>query len=778
MARRLATAALTLGCMHASVVAALGLGELKIESFLNEPLTATVDLLNTGGLHEDQIRVRLATSDDFEKLGMDRAYFLTSITFEITVDDQGNGKIILTSEDPVLEPYLDFLIEARWPTGRLLREYTVLVDPPVFDTVSPVVSATARVSEVEGGSGSSKKKPQTAAASTGTQVKTQKSDLASGQMPQRDYGSDASTTPLAGNRYMIRRDETLWGIALKSKPEGTSVHQTMLDIQRLNPQAFIDGNINRIKAGYIIYLPASGDISSDDLASAQEEVRQQNQDWRDGVVRQNRSPGPSLVITDEPESESAAGDGSGDADQAASSEPQSSSFEEQEILDDNADLADRLVAVEGQVETLERIVSLKDDQIAALQAALAEAGASVEEDIAGSASGDTDDATLSDSGSALRLAREAAEARAVAAESEPSESAAESPAPATPVATTPAPVVTPPEEGGNTLTYILGLLVAAAIAVFFFWRRRSGDESDDEQSTAPAARDVFAGVKLQDSEVDLTAEDEPVRAEPAPQPELETEAEPASEPASEPAELAAELENESKANRGYGERKHDEYASDEAGDALAEADIYIAYGRYPQAVDLLKTAIENEPSNADYKVKLIELCAEMGSKDEAQQLYGELQSLGDSGALSRAEDILRSAGGGGWLADVASPATENSAEAEGAGLELMGDVDITADTGEILEADFGELEIEVADEEDGEDELDLSSDFVDSSTQNDEEDLVFAEGGNEMSTKLDLARAYLDMGDEDGAKQILEEVVMEGSESQKEEARALLERLD
>ena len=63
MARRLATAVLTLGCMHASVVAALGLGELRLESFLNEPLTATVDLLNTGGLHEDQIRVRLATSE-------------------------------------------------------------------------------------------------------------------------------------------------------------------------------------------------------------------------------------------------------------------------------------------------------------------------------------------------------------------------------------------------------------------------------------------------------------------------------------------------------------------------------------------------------------------------------------------------------------------------------------------------------------------------------------------------------------------------------------------
>ena len=157
MARRLATAVLTLGCMHASVVAALGLGELRLESFLNEPLTATVDLLNTGGLHEEQIRVRLATSEDFEKLGIDRAYFLTSIQFEIVIDDRGNGKIIVTSEDPVLEPYLDFLIEARWPTGRLLREYTVLVDPPTFDE-TPIVSASQRVRETEGSSQDAKKR--------------------------------------------------------------------------------------------------------------------------------------------------------------------------------------------------------------------------------------------------------------------------------------------------------------------------------------------------------------------------------------------------------------------------------------------------------------------------------------------------------------------------------------------------------------------------------------------------------------------------------------------
>ena len=254
---------------------ALGLGEMQLESFLNEPLQARVDLLNTGGLHEDEIRIRLATREDFEKMGVERAYFLTGIQFDVQVDDRGRARIIMTSEDPVLEPYLDFIIEARWPSGRLLREYTVLVDPPVFDQSSPVISASERVAVVEGDDTPATETPdQAAAASSGTRVEVKKSGLAPGEMPRRDYSAQTAPTPAPGSRYMIRRDETLWEIASKAKPQGTSVHQMMLDIQRLNPDAFIDGNINRVKAGYIVYLPDSDDISSADLASALAEVRQ------------------------------------------------------------------------------------------------------------------------------------------------------------------------------------------------------------------------------------------------------------------------------------------------------------------------------------------------------------------------------------------------------------------------------------------------------------------------------------------------------------------------
>ena len=317
MGRKIAAIALSLGRLHTGSVMALGLGELKLESFLNEPLKAEVDLLNIGSLHADEIKVRLATREDFEKMGLERAYFLTGIRFEVVSDGEGKPRIMISSDDPVLEPYLDFIVEARWPTGRLLREYTVLVDPPIFDQADPVVSASQRVEEVEGIPAPGKKTEEPAASeSSGTQVKMRKSDLAPGEMPDRNFSADTSPTPVAGARYMIHRDDTLWEIAQDARPGNTSVHQTMLDIQRLNPDAFIDGNINRIKAGYIIYLPSEGDISSDDLASALAEVKQQNEDWRAGRASAPiASTGPTLRISaDEPDTAGEDAGGALDAD--------------------------------------------------------------------------------------------------------------------------------------------------------------------------------------------------------------------------------------------------------------------------------------------------------------------------------------------------------------------------------------------------------------------------------------------------------------------------------
>ncbi len=736
---------------------ALGLGEMTLDSYLNEPLKARVDLLNVGGLNEDQIRVRLATTEDFKRMGVDRAYFLTSITFDVEIDDNGRARIAITSEDPVLEPYLDFILEARWPSGRLLREYTVLVDPPVFDNATPVVSASSRVAQVDEQAEPAKKNDWAVITSGGTRVDVKDSDLAPGQMPARAFNATTASQAESGSRYMIHRDDTLWSIASNARPSGASVHQTMLDIQRLNPDAFIDGNINKIKAGYIIYLPTEAEISSADAALALAEVRSQNQAWRDGKATEpDYGSGPSLRISAEPE-EGAGAEATGAVDVAANA----AALEDMEKSGlERVELEQRLSSMEQQVETLQRIVNLKDDQIAALQNVLAESQESGESVLPAQEALELEALESEVEGTSDGMSSAVPEEEVVAVESvtevDDSAAAAEAvavaktPAPEKPKPDAPAPRPAPSDSSPgffSNLWFVLGAVVLGLLGILYMRRRGQTDDEPVEAEVSPAqapAEEVFADVKLTEQELEVEEPPEP----------LELEEEP--------------LESDGQDSRGYGQHKHDEYASDEASDALAEAEIYIAYGRYPQAIELLRNALTNDPDNAPYRLKLLQLYLETGNRADAMQQFAELESIGDSDAIAQAQAALGSA-----ERPVAADTVPHASEPP-AGADLLADVDDT------LESDFSGLEIEeVGPTGNLEDELDLSADFdeTDIPADNLEEDLLIAAESNGMSTKLDLARAYMDMGDDDGARQILEEVAAEGNDELQAEARALIERI-
>jgi len=750
---------------------ALGLGEMQMESFLNQPLKASVDLLNMEGLHGDEVRVRLATTEDFDKLGLERAYFLTSVTFEVVPDGRGGAQILLRSEDPVLEPYLDFVIEARWPSGRLLREYTVLVDPPTFSRATPVVSASERVAATEGIAAPVANSEQFASRQT-TDSSNFDYNQAVESARQRDNSAPSRGSIAPGSQYRISQNQTLWEIASMAKSPGASVHQTMLDIQRINPDAFINGNINRIKAGYIIYLPGADDISSADLPSALAAVREQNQAWREGRDAASAASRPSLRIAAEPE-ESVAAD---TAPRAGVSEAPAAASESEQPRGSaiaaaagrvSSETLERLAALEEQLQTLQRIVSLKDDQIAALQDALKEADGGVAESIPDGLAGvgvaperlppseetafeteaspvatDQAEASTAESG---QVAEVAPAQNTEAAEAPP---AAKSPAPP--------PSVTADDSWTSYLLYILGALVLA-VAAYLFSRRRAAEAEDDAPLIEPTAavpapqEDVFADVHLQDHNLEVV-------------------------PASKKPAVVAARAPLSSDSRGYGERKHDEYASDvDAADALAEADIYVAYGRHPQAIDLLSNALTGEPSNPVYRIKLLEIYTELKDRVAATAQLKHIIAIGDADSIARAESIIDCLGRDDepeqeMLVEIIQPAARR-----GPGL-APNPLEILSESNESLEEDFSGLEIEEGDGSMDSD-LDLSADFGLAGADPDDEDLVIAADSNALSTKLDLARAYLDMGDDEGARQILDEVVAEGTDDLKSEARTLLSRI-
>ena len=134
MVRKLAAAMLGVGVFIPGLANALGLGEIKLNSALSEPLDAEIELVQVRELTSTEILPTLANENDFANSHIERYHFLTDLKFKVVVNEKGKSVIRISSSKPVKEPFLNFLVEVNWPAGRLLREYTLLLDPPVYSS--------------------------------------------------------------------------------------------------------------------------------------------------------------------------------------------------------------------------------------------------------------------------------------------------------------------------------------------------------------------------------------------------------------------------------------------------------------------------------------------------------------------------------------------------------------------------------------------------------------------------------------------------------------------
>jgi pilus assembly protein FimV len=916
---KLAAAIAALGALQAGVAGALGMGDFSLQSALNQPLEAEIRLMNASDLDNTQVRITLANTEQFANAGVSRDYFLTNFKFTVEMDGKGGGIIKVSTREAVIEPYLNFLVEARWPNGRLLREYTVLLDLPVFSEVQnkPVTMQ---------GNMASADSPAVAPASqikaSAPTYRSSRQTLAEGEL-------------VSGEKYRVRADDTLWDIAAKSRPSSNvSVQQNMLGIQRLNPNAFSNGNINRLKAGSVLRLPNASEVADISSRQAIGDVAEQNRAWRSG---DNTSREVTTAQLDATDSSSASDDrhteqarlsiaSGGASDQSAIGDGEGSGVGSmalqneldlaQESLDkagrSNDELQSRLQDMESKLATLQRLIELKDDQLASFQSGAAEQNQAVEV---------AQEPTISE----------------VAAMDEVVGSPAEIEEETTEAATKPKPVLTEPESEPELLDQLLGNplyaggagLLLLAVIVLFMRRRKAAEE---QQAAAEFDFEEIEDASLAEATFDETEFD---LGEPGL--DLEPESEPEEQ---EVDQMVAELEQQIAADNAEEEAlaelqepEADTVIQAETEDAIAEADIYIAYGRYQQAVDLLSSAISQEPERSDLQLKLLEVYIETRDKPGFQQQYPILRELGDEAATVQVKEILSSVEGvADWLDDLPSDSNDTDLSAvdmdaeliEGVsdsaqddleidldldelgstqeteaisldaleldGLEIDGsdfdpeeeiDLDfdteldvggedislnktmqfdaVTADAAEVdlsLDDDL-EIELDKADESieldeelvteagfdldlDGDLELDIDSledselseleaefgetevsgetinsgldlgevdlelepspefslegvenvaaaavpaaigeeSFDAADTDSATDDFDFLADTDEVATKLDLARAYIDMGDTDGAKDILDEVMQEGSDQQKQEASELLERAE
>ncbi len=248
--------------LGASNAFALGLGQVQVKSSLNQPLVAEIPVLENAPGEAADLQIRLASSEAFARIGLEQpsASLVTSLSFEVTQGEGGKPVIRITTPNRINDPFLSLLIEAEWARGKLLREYTLLLDPPV------AVPSRATPSETQ-------PLPQ------GDVRPAPSESLApppAGSAPRPAVAS-AAPTYVPGESYgPVNAGDSLWKIASQSMPDSSvNINQMMVAIQRANPEAFVGGNINRLRTGAVLRIPSREEIGAIGAREAAQLVREQ-----------------------------------------------------------------------------------------------------------------------------------------------------------------------------------------------------------------------------------------------------------------------------------------------------------------------------------------------------------------------------------------------------------------------------------------------------------------------------------------------------------------------
>jgi pilus assembly protein FimV len=307
--KRIAGTVLALVAAFASFGAsALGLGQIEVKSKIGQPLLAEIPIVSSDPTELEQLQAGLASPETFSRIGLRPPIgIIAELQFTQALDARGNPVIRVTSTQPVSEPLLTFLVEVDWGQGRLVREYSALVDAPRTvsaplqpEIAAPVVEAPAVIerpaeppavaTEPQPEPGPTEAAP-TEAAPTAPAPQEQSTAIAPTAPPPQVATAPApmARSELDGSDLEVRSGDTLSAIATRVGGTGT-LDQTMIALLRANPEAFIDGNINRLKAGAVLRMPGGDAMTELDAHQASAIVHTQIQEWR---VSRRAAPQPA-----------------------------------------------------------------------------------------------------------------------------------------------------------------------------------------------------------------------------------------------------------------------------------------------------------------------------------------------------------------------------------------------------------------------------------------------------------------------------------------------------
>jgi len=563
----------------------LGIGEIKLHSALNQKLNAEIALIVDNNEDASAIKVKLAPPEKFDEAGVPWSYFLSKIKFEPVIEANGTVFVKLSSQETLREPFLDFLLEVTWEKGSLYREFTVLVDPPAAysQPIIPVVDKVKQVEKVEI-----------------VQLEIEET-VAGDQVQLIDVETEIIVETINAEYGPTTRSDSLWKVAEKVNPyNDISIEQMMMAIFDANPRAFYKDNVNALMAGETLSIPEKEVILKLSKKQALAVFKQQDKAWRgrvttaktttEQVVDDNIEIQTQLELEAPIESEITETVTVVSETEAGVDSVTVIETEKIVVVEREGEIARQaqMEKLEQQLLMMQKMLVLKDEQIAALQ---------FKKDGKALAPTETKaiDSVKTDS-------------TAEATEKDPKQTAVK-PEPTVkpkPVAK-PKPVVKPkPEPEADYFSLIAGGAGVAILAAlgWLFWRKRKIEDETDTESMFAAASEI----SLPDSS---TNEDD------------------LSLPALDDTSYDVGTVGESSFLSEFTPSDFDAFDTDQNEvDPISEADVYLAYGRYQQAEDLMRQAIVDQPDRNECKLKLLEIFYANENKDAFEVYAKELVESG------------------------------------------------------------------------------------------------------------------------------------------------------
>jgi pilus assembly protein FimV len=580
----LSIAALPLGTQAA------GLGQINVYSGLGQPLRAEIQVSATPQ-ELQSLSARIASAEAFRQANL--SYGSAASAIRVSVDTRAARPVIrLSSDRPINDPFVDLLVELNWATGRLLREYTFLLDPVDLAAPRPLAAAV-----------------DTPAAAPAPRP------MARAPAPVR-----AAPAPRAvPDTYTVRRGDTMHRIASTNAQPGTTLDQMLVALLRANPQAFDGGNINRLRAGSVLNVPGADAVRAIDVGEARRELRAQATDfeaYRRGLAKAASSRAPAQPAEAEQESagrivpkleEPAAAVEAGDqvkvsrSDAAAEggAEVRLQALEEELSTRSKAleEANERLAQLERSIRDLQKLLEMQSGTMGQLQAG-ATAAAPATAAVPAVQPAPAEQVTTGEAAPAATPAP----VEPAASEKAPAPAVAPTPAPQPAPAARPAPAPAPVEVAAQP-TFIESLLadpavlaggggILALLLAFAGLKARQRRKEAEVQaadaalgaSTMGGGQGVFAGTGGQSVDTGAT----------------------------------------SIMHTDFSQSGLSSIDTDEGVDPVAEADVYMAYGRDVQAEEILQDALKADPARAAIYVKLLEIYAQRRNSRQFESTASEL----------------------------------------------------------------------------------------------------------------------------------------------------------